>query len=202
MRAASRKAALLTGTLALFLSLYAGSHATWIVVKANVAQHLLDVSWAHSLASGGARKPWFWADVQTIARMHIAAIGKSFIVLSDASGEAMAFGPGLVGGDPGQALSSTLAIGGHRDTHLSFLEQLPLGTIIELQTVAHQGLRYQLIDKQIVDSRQQTLTISQQSPGLVLITCYPFSAGQTGGPLRMVARAVRVDSSTSTTGFL
>ena len=193
-----RKIPLYIGCVAILISLYAGSNAAWIIGKARIAQHMLKVSWNKSLVSGLAEKPWPWADVQTIARLNIAAIDKSFIVLSDASGEAMAFGPGLVGGNPRQASNSTLAIGGHRDTHLRFLEDLPTGTIIDLQTIDQPNIRYKLIDKQIVDTRQHTLTISRQTPGLVLITCYPFNARQTGGPLRMIARAIRVDSYSNT----
>lgn len=189
-----RKTLQYAGFIAILISIYAGANATWIVGKARIAQHLLNVSWNNSLVSGIAEKPWAWADVQTVAKMSIAAIDKSFIVLSDASGEAMAFGPGLVGGNPRKASNSTLAIGGHRDTHLKFLEHLPVGAIIDVQTMAQSNLHYRLVDKQIVDTRRHTLTISQQTPGLVLITCYPFNARQTGGPLRMVARAIQVDS--------
>ena len=192
MTLAYRKILLCIGCVAILISLCAGFNAAWIIGKARIAQHLLEVSWNNSLVSGLAEKPWAWADVQTVARMCIAEIDTSFIVLSDASGEAMAFGPGLVGGNPRQASNSTLAIGGHRDTHLRFLEHLPVGSIIDLQTIDHLTIRYQLVDKQIVDTRQQTLTISRQTPGLVLITCYPFNARQAGGPLRMVARAIRV----------
>jgi len=42
----------------------------------------------------------------------------------------------------------------------------------------------------IVDTRTDSLSINPQRTGLVLITCYPFRADQTGGPLRYVVTAV------------
>lgn len=179
----------ITGLL-LTLSVFTGMEAAWIMGKAKVAQHLLGTSWKNSLELGQAQKPWAWADVHTIAKISVPAARKTLIVLSDASGEAMAFGPGLVAGSPERAMNNTLAIGGHRDTHLRFLEHLPLNSIISLDTIEHRNLHYRLIDKQVVDTREQTLAVSQQLPGLVLITCYPFNASQTGGPLRLVARAI------------
>ncbi|MFK7853446.1 MAG: class GN sortase [Granulosicoccus sp.] len=176
--------------LLMAFSVLTGVEAAWIMGKAKVAQYLLAASWKDSLEQGHTKKPWAWADVQTIAKISIPAARKTLIVLNDASGEAMAFGPGLVAGSPEHAMSSTLAIGGHRDTHMRFLEHLPLDSIISLDTIEHRNLHYRLLDKQIVDTRKQTLAISQQLPGLVLITCYPFNAAQTGGPLRLVARAI------------
>lgn len=191
-----RKVLLTASCIAMLVSAYTGSQAAWIMGKAKLAQYLLDMSWSNTLVNGIAQKPWSWADIRTIARLDIPDVSESLIVLSDASGEAMAFGPGLVGGNPQTAATNTLAIGGHRDTHLSFLEHLPIGTIINLETTDSLDLQYQLLDKQIVDTRKYELTISQHTPGLVLITCYPFNASQTGGPLRMVARAILIETDT------
>jgi sortase A len=184
--------------LALGASLLSAAQATWISGKALMAQYLLSVAWEHSLQSGSAKKPWRWADVHTVARLDIPALDESLIVLNDASGEAMAFGPGLVAGDPLQAGYSTIAMGGHRDTHLGFLEHLQAGARIDLETLDGQWHAYYLADKQVVDTRTRTLQISPNKPGLVLITCYPFNASQTGGPLRMVARALPFNQALST----
>lgn len=163
--------------------------ATMIGGKAWLGQHLLSQAWQQSRLGGRSVKPWPWADVSTIARLEIPSLHRSMIVLSDASGEAMAFGPGLVAGDPLRAANSTLALGGHRDTHLAFLQDLQPGDLISLHSLDGQTFHYRLIDKLIVDSRVQSLQIATDAPGLVLITCFPFDAVQTGGPLRLVARA-------------
>ena len=165
----------------------------YISAKAQVAQHLLQQAWNRSIESGIGAKPWSWADVDTTARLTLPSVNKSFVVLSNASGEAMAFGPGLVGGNPLKAKSESLAIGGHRDTHLAFLEHIEIDSPIELQTLDGTTHRYRLLDKQIVDSTKTNLAIATDTSGLVLITCYPFNARQTGGPLRMVARAVAMN---------
>ena len=179
----------ITAIVVLVLSLGSGSQAAWIYGKAFVAQILLDQAWRESLAKNSPAKPWSWADIQTIARLDIPDIDKSLIILNDASGEAMAFGPGVAGGNIANARGSAIAIGGHRDTHLAFLEHLPIGATINLENVNGDFIRYELLDKTIVNSETQTLEIARDKPGLVLITCYPFNATQTGGPLRLIARA-------------
>ena len=180
--------------IALALSIGSGTQAGWIYGKAIIAQLLLENAWRQSLLDKTPHKPWSWADIQTVARLDIPEANKSFVVLSDASGEAMAFGPGLVAGNTQKALQNTIAIGGHRDTHLAFLEYLPIGAHINMQNTDGQFLRYELVDKTVVDSRSQTVQISQSKPGLILITCFPFSATQTGGPYRLVVKAKLIAS--------
>jgi sortase A len=185
----SRRLWLSFASIAIALSVASGTQAGWIYGKAMVAQLLLENAWRESLLENAPHKPWSWADIRTVARLDIVESNRSFIVLSDASGEAMAFGPGLVGGNTLNATQNSIAIGGHRDTHLSFLEHLPIGAHINMQNTKGDFVRYELIDKTVVDSRHQSIQISKSSPGLVLITCYPFNAQQTGGPLRLVAKA-------------
>ena len=183
------------GIAALLVATVSGSQALWISGKAIVAQHLLDAAWQQSQHSTTRKKPWPWADVTTVARLDVPSIDTSLVVLSDASGEAMAFGPGLVAGNPDNALRETIAVGGHRDTHLAFMEHLDIGSLLFLESRDGNSYPYVLKDKKIVDSRTHTLSIAKQQAGLVLITCYPFSASQTGGPLRLVATALPLHSS-------
>ena len=169
-----------------------GSQAAWLSGKAWLSQQLLQRAWQRSQTSGQPIKPWRWADVNPVAKLEVPRLQKSLLVLNDASGEAMAFGPGLAGGNPQLATHSTVAIGGHRDTHLSFLEHVVVGDRITLHSIDGQSHHYQLADMQVVDSRTQSLQIATDVPGMVLVTCYPFSATQTGGPLRLIARATMV----------
>jgi len=115
-------------------------------------------------------------------------------VLSDASSESISLGPGLVAGEPLKATSGTIAIGGHRDMHLSFLEHLPIAAEIHMENAAGELHRYRITDKNVVDSDYHALRISSTQPELILITRYPFNATQTGGSLRLVARARKVDA--------
>ena len=187
------RALTIAGVTLIVLALMLSATSMYMSAKALLAQQLLQRAWNTSLDGGVGAKPWHWADVNTTARLNLPDTDQSFIVLSDASGEAMAFGPGLVAGNPLKADTESLAIGGHRDTHLAFLEHIAVGTSIELQALDGTKHHYRLMDKQVVDSSRTNLGISTDGPGLVLITCYPFNAQQTGGPLRMVARAVAVD---------
>ena len=180
--------------IALLIAFSSATSAAWIAGKARLAQHLLDVAWQTSQQLNRPVKPWNWADIRTIGRLQVPSRDESLVVLNDASGEAMAFGPGLVAGDPARAATSSIAIGGHRDTHLAFLQHQKPGDLFLLETLEGKIHRYRYLDSQIVDTRLHSLSISTQNPGLVLITCYPFDARQTGGPLRLVVRAAYVPS--------
>lgn len=170
-------------------SLYSGGQSVWISGKAIVAQWLLNSAWQRSVSTQTPDKAWPWADTAPVARLSIPSLGESFIVLSNASGEALAFGPGLVAGNPDKLSEQAIAIGGHRDTHLSILEAVEPGTRIWLQNIQGQSQQYQINQHQIIDSRTQSLALNQSQAGLVLITCYPFNAATVGGPLRLVLTA-------------
>jgi len=187
------------GCAALMIAAVQGSQSVWITAKAVVAQHLLDSAWQQSRRTAQTQKPWPWADITTVARLDVPSIDKSLVVLSDASGEAMAFGPGLVAGNPDNAMRETVALGGHRDTHLGFMKHLDIGSLLFLESRDGNTYPYVLKDKTIVDSRTHTFSIAKQQAGLVLITCYPFSASQVGGPLRLVATALPLSAVPTTT---
>ena len=180
-------------------ALYFGVQSFWIAGKAALAQVLLDQAWESSLGEDDVIKPWPWADTSPVARLTIPSLHQSFIVMSDASGEAMAFGPGLIAGSLDHAESNVIAIGGHRDTHLSQLNELAIGAVVRLQTQAENWRSYRVDRQSIVDSRTHTVAINQQRAGLILITCYPFNALQTGGPLRYVVSATEIAKSANKT---
>lgn len=175
--------------LSLSAATVTGAQAVWITSKAHVAQLLLQRAWRLTLDTGQSVKPWPWADIAPIAKLEFPTRDASLIVLGDASGEALAFGPGLVAGRIERAGMSVVAIGGHRDTHLALLDGLPVGSEIRLQSVEGNWRHYQLTRQWVVDSRKDTVAIALSQPGLVLITCFPFNARQTGGPLRYVVSA-------------
>ena len=184
--------------IALLLSGATGSRAAYLYVKAQLAQTMLHQAWARTLDAQQPIKPWSWADTTTAARLSYTLSdsdsGHSVIVLDNASGEAMAFGPGHVAGALDDASNTTIALGGHRDTHLAFLEFADKQSVFELQVPSGKTLTYHFEDSFVVDSSSQQLQIASDAPGLVLITCYPFNALQTGGPLRLVVRAKLVDA--------
>ena len=163
----------------------------YIKAKAQLAQMLLDSAWKESLRTGTPHKAWRWADAWPVAQLAVPRLGISEIVLSNASGEALAFGPG--------DMSSTdlsekgfNAIAGHRDTHFAFLKNLHQGDEIRLTNMAGNTTIYSVTGTQIVDAPTTRLN-PEAGKGLVLVTCYPFGA-VAHGPLRYLVFAKPVIS--------
>ena len=176
--------------LLLAIGASSGVRAGWLHGKATLAQHLLESAWRETRASGVATPPWPWADIAPVARLEVPGHGIRRTVLQDASGEAMAFGPGLVAGRPERAARAAVVLGGHRDSHLGFLEHLDVGAPLVLED--RNGVRhaYRLAERRVLDSRDGDLAVAADRAALVLVTCWPFRATQTGGPLRLVAIAL------------
>jgi sortase A len=162
--------------------------ALWIPVKAELAQHLLERSWLRTLAGESDAKPWPWADTRAVAILEVPRLGLREIVLEGSSGRNLAFGPTLVNTSQLDE-SADRILSGHRDTHFSFLKELRTGDLLRLHTTT-QTQDYRVSWLEAVDSRQQQLVIDNNIERLTLLTCYPFDATTTGGPLRWVVTAV------------
>jgi len=178
-----RVLAAVTLTAAIFLF-----DAIWIPVKAELAQHLLERSWLRTLAGEPDAKPWPWADTRAVAILEIPRLGRRIIVLEGSSGRNLAFGPTLVNSTSLEE-SKDRILSGHRDTHFSFLKDLHKGDLLRLHT--SRAIRdYRVGWMEAVDSRQQQLVIDDSIDRLTLLTCYPFDATTTGGPMRWVVTAL------------
>lgn len=167
-------------------ALATGGSGFYIKAKAQLAQILMIHAWNKALETNEQVKPWPWADIFPVARLTVPSRDLELIILEGISGEAMAFGPGRIPGSSHRLDRGVYAIGGHRDTHLAFLEDLQEGTELIVQTKDGQQAHYQVADTFVVDSDQQQLSIHPFERAFTLITCYPFNATQTGGPLRYV----------------
>jgi len=176
--------------LTILLCLFAFSSlgkAIYLSAKAEVAQHLLKTAWAESLQYQTAVKPWPWADIHPAGLLTIPALDIEQVVVNEHSGEALAFGPGLV------KSRDAFVIAGHRDSHFTFVKTLKIDDELDLQESNGIRHRYRIIDLTVLDTRQQTDI--QPPPGsLVLITCYPFNAPTAGGPLRYMVYAEKIES--------
>ena len=172
------------------LALVTGSAAFWMHMKSIVGQVLLSQAWQNTLESGKSHRAWPWADTWPVAELELPKTEKSWVILEGVSGEAMAFGPGRVSSSSMTASAGTYVIGGHRDSHLNFLEHIAIGETLRLHTADGAKTRYRISELFIADSDLGPLNLPKNMHALVLITCYPFNALQTGGPLRYVVIAV------------
>ena len=147
----------------------------WIHGKGLLAQVLLQRAWAQTLIWGESVKPWPWADTWPVARLRTEKYNQDLIVLAGQSGQALAFGPGMLeaGSKPGQPGSCILAA--HRDTHFSFLRRVQVGDVFTLE--GRQGRLWQYRVKTTVLRLATELYLDAQgSSQLALVTCYPFQA--------------------------
>lgn len=174
------------GTLGLIISLV----NFWVPVKAQLAQYLLESSWDYYQQTGKNRKPWPWADHQTVAQIQVPRLGLKQIVLAGDSGRSLAFAPGV--NERTDINESAMVISGHRDTHFRFLEHLTVNDSIFL--ILSSGQReFKVVGFEIIDSQKSKLNPQRFHNGLILVTCYPFDAVAARGPLRYVvfARSVQ-----------
>lgn len=187
----SRTTARLAGVLALAAGGLLVVQGLWMPAKAALAQVLLDRAFERSLATGAAVKAWPWADTRPVARVEVPRLGASAIVLEGASGEAMAFGPGHLGGTPAAGEAGTTVYAAHRDTHFAFLQRVRTGDRIEVARA--DGRRAAFTVTRTYVARWDASGLDAQAPGarLALVTCWPFD-GRLRGPLRYIAVAERV----------
>lgn len=162
----------------------------WIFAKAELAQVLLDHAWSNT-RQGQTMPPWPWADVTPVAAVAVPRLGEHAIVLSDMSGEALAFGPGLVSGPGSLNTDVEKVIAAHRDTHFAFLRYVRPGDKVVLETARGPQRHYLVTSGEVIDVRTYRFVPGDRDT-LTLITCWPFDA-LTRGPLRLVLRAERIE---------
>ena len=91
-------------------------------------------------------------------------------------------------------------ISGHRDTHLAFLRELPVGAEIDVQAVDGSRRRYVVRYTQVLDRRDVWIAKQEGPTRLTLVTCFPFDALRAGGPQRYVVWAYAVNEPTNRGG--
>ncbi|MBX3342790.1 MAG: class GN sortase [Nitrospira sp.] len=162
---------------------------SWMYAKAGLAQLLLQRAWTRSVEGEAMPKPWPWADTWPVARLRMPRLSVDLIVLAGAHGRTLAFGPGHVGSSalPGQ--TGTMMLAGHRDTHFQFLKELQPDDRLEIVGTDGTTRRYRVTERQVMDSQRDSIATSDERAELILVTCFPFDAITTGGPLRFVVRA-------------
>jgi len=164
----------------------------WLEAKAWLAQLLLQQAWSETMAGSQQVRPWPWADTWPVARMRVEKLGVDQIVLADASGRSMAFGPGRVAGTSRLGQGGNSAVSGHRDTHFRFLKDLQDGDRLELTLKDGRVQGYQITGASVHHKDETWLLGETDDERLTLITCYPFDAIVPGGPMRYVVQAKAV----------
>ncbi len=180
----------IVASLLLILGSWLIGQGAWIHAKAVTAQWLLQDAWHETLTTQRPVKPWPWADTWPVGRLLVPRLSINQIILADASGESLAFGPGLVGKGKFQNDDlQSLIVSGHRDTHFSFVRDVQLSERIMVQTRQGKWRSFVVNHAEVLDSRIETLRTNQGKSTLRLITCYPFDAVHPGGSLRYVLTA-------------
>jgi len=180
----------LTGVL-LIMGLQQLGSAGFIQAKAQLAQYLIGSAWEKTLDSGGAmEKPWPWADTWPVARLEVPGHRVDLYVLAGALGNSLAFGPGYESASARPGQPGVTVIGGHRDTHFTFLQDIKHNTLLSLQLPSGERKAYQVSSARVVDTDSDPY-LELDTPGdeLVLVTCFPFDALTPVGPLRYVVTA-------------
>jgi sortase A len=190
---------LLVGAVALLavIGLWEVGHGVWIHAKARLAQFLLQRAWERTLRGEAAARPWPWADTWPVARLRVPAHGVDLIVLSGVSGRTLAFGPGHAPDSAPPGEPGTKIVTGHRDTHFRFLERVRRGDEIFVEAPGRPLGRFRVEELAVVDSRSAVIRSEPRAAALVLMTCFPFDAFVSGGPLRYVVTARAAEDRTS-----
>lgn len=175
--------------LTLFSGLWFVGNSAYIHTKATLAQLLLETAWTNTLHGEQEVKPWPWADTWPVARLSAPRLGINHIVLAGASGATLAFGPGHLFNSSQPGAYGNVVISGHRDTHFAFLEELRDGDRLLLETRGQKRRHYTVRQRLVVNKDTHPFIPATNNDQLMLITCYPFNAVRTGGPLRYVVIA-------------
>lgn len=164
-----------------------------IQAKAWLAPVLIERAWQQALLGRGtAVKPWPWADTWPVARLSAAVQGVDLLVLAGDSGNALAFGPGHAQASAPLGSVGLAVVGGHRDTHFAFLQQLQPGDVLQLQLASGQLRQYRVQATRVVDAGRELLPLTTDYEELMLVTCYPFDSLLAGGSLRFVVSTLPV----------
>lgn len=170
-----------------FLMVFFWGNSAQIYAKAFLAKILVAQAWQRTLDTQQNQKPWTWSDTWPVAKLYFPRVNKTRYVLAGTHGSSLAFGPGIVDNTVTPEMRGTKVIGGHRDTHFAFLDDLQVGDIFLLQNKLGHWQYYQLDETHIVDTRAEAWSIDPDLDSIHLVTCFPFDSAVPGGPLRFIA---------------
>lgn len=180
------------GLAGLALLLLAGGYGTRALApdaKAGLAGRLIDSAWARAVDGEPTPKPWPWADTWPVARLTAPDHTAHAVVLHEAGGEAMAFGPAWLAQTAEPGAPGVAVIAAHRDTDFAFLRDIVPGDAVEVLRPDGAALRFTVTHTEVVrHDRSGIVPDDGGPPRLALVTCWPFGV-RDPGPLRFVAWA-------------
>lgn len=133
--------------------------------------------------------PWPWADTWPMAKMNWPSLNKELIVLEGASGRNLAFGPARLSASAVPGQPGVSVIGGHRDTHFEFLQQVLIGDEFVVEMADGVEHRFQVTEIIIADVRESQIRLDSDVAKIALVACYPFSELGAESPLRYLVLA-------------
>lgn len=158
-----------------------------VQAKGLLGQLLLERAFAAADVSEPVQMPWPGAVSHPVARLHMPERGINRLVLDGADTPVLAWGPGLETGSNGHRM-----IAAHRDTHFRFLEHVEPGERLYLEMIDGTTEHWQVVSREVVDSRTTAIDMALDADQLTLVTCYPFTATTPGGPLRLVLTLIPI----------
>lgn len=111
---------------------------------------------------------------EVVGRVEIPAIGLVSPLLAGDDSMSLSEGAGHIPGTAFAGGLGTVGIAGHRDTHFRTLRNAVAGMDVQL-TDKSGTYHYRITSSEIVAPEQVSVLDIQATPGLVLVTCYPFS---------------------------
>lgn len=195
--------------LCIGIALITGAQAGHLLIKAKLAQYLLESAWQRQISTSKVLdnseiKPWPWADIYPVAKLTFDRFNLSQIVLNNDSGQALAFGPGLNKFNTfadGNSVGNVYVIAAHNDTHFKILEQLALNDRITLMLSSGQSYAFTVSSIRVMNTQIEQLILLNKSnqsyfninetnntSELILVTCYPFLGVNRNTDLRLIVR--------------
>ena len=141
-------------------------------IKAHVGRSLLASTLDARMAASPEERadpdqwrPWPWADVAPVARLHFPGLGQERVVADAASGEALAWGPGHMAQTAPLGGAGISVIAGHRDGAFELLGGVHEGDIVQLTTLDGELHTYVVNERVVVDSGLVRLPIDHHRDG-------------------------------------
>jgi sortase A len=201
--------------LMLIIAFISFAQGSYMFLKANVAQYLLNQAWEKqsiyeksnttNKAEGSQIKPWPWADFFPVAKLSFDRMKITQIVLNNDSGQALAFGPGVNQwlGTNIESNQEVVVIAAHNDTHFSILNDLQLNDNLTLTLKSGVKQTFTVNNTLVIDLKTQQLVMTTEQDEnnkqasnhkpqdklikeLILVTCYPFDGISNDSNLRYV----------------